>query len=723
MKLMQGYVRKAASFILSAAMVISLCPVFASAADNFAPGFPLPVDRKYKASVLAKYSDGSEHVSFLYNYTPLSSKPSDPYCIIDIPAEQGTPIYAVAGGTVYINATASASGNYIVLKHDDGTYSYYGHLQSKSSCAQGSTVSAGTVLGKVGMSGQATGPHLQFEWSGHDPYCEGVSKGYISGTTLAAAKYPHNHGGQGDDGDGSQVSIVFREPTDPSYAGKAFVTDTNATLVTEVSKPAGVRVSKMGMYLFDKDGNLLRVKEEDVSNLVSANLTRYHTWYDVNQEVGVTLTPGTYYEYQFYAVVNGVEHQGPVRSFTTTGSAPLRTATLRFDAAGGHVSETSRTVEIGKALGELPVPVRSGYTFAGWYTSAGSKDTPVTSSTVMPDLTALTIYAHWTEKPATAWSISYYADPIDAGDVSLTAMQAVKGEKVYFKFDPQDEWVPKSVSVVGESMQSIFVETVGEEEYAFLMPDEPVSILARFEKKQPSCEETGHQYGPWQTVSEPTCVAVGERMRVCSVCGERLRESISTIAHTPDASGVCTMCGQQVVPVEAVFADVENGAYYAEPVRWAVNNGITTGTSPTTFSPNQGCTRAQAVTFLWRAMGEPEPSGLSAAFADVPAGSYYEKAVAWAAERGITAGISDTMFGAERTCTRAQIVTFLYRASGSPGVSGTTPFADVDGRDYYYAPVAWAVQNGITGGTSPTTFGPNATCTRAQIMTFLYRAQ
>ena len=161
--------------------------------------------------------------------------------------------------------------------------------------------------------------------------------------------------------------------------------------------------------------------------------------------------------------------------------------------------------------------------------------------------------------------------------------------------------------------------------------------------------------------------------------------------------------------------------YFADAVLWAVENGVTSGTSATTFGPDQSCTRAQAMTFLWNAAGKPEPTQTSMKFTDVPAGSYYEKAVQWAVENGITSGTSETTFGSNNACTRAQIVTFLYKLNGSPAVSTGDSFSDVQSGSYYENAVQWAVENGVTSGTGATTFSPNSTCVRAQIVTFLYK--
>lgn len=176
-------------------------------------------------------------------------------------------------------------------------------------------------------------------------------------------------------------------------------------------------------------------------------------------------------------------------------------------------------------------------------------------------------------------------------------------------------------------------------------------------------------------------------------------------------------------PQTGVFVDVATGSYYEDAVDWAVENGITKGTDDTHFSPDGICTRAQAVTFLWRAAGSPKPETRTMPFTDVPVGSYYYDAVLWAVENGITKGTSDTTFSPNITCTRAQIVAFLWRSEKSPAAGTANPFADVKSTAYYADAVLWAVKENITKGTTSTTFGPNADCTRAQIVTFLWRCK
>ena len=269
----------------------------------------------------------------------------------------------------------------------------------------------------------------------------------------------------------------------------------------------------------------------------------------------------------------------------------------------------------------------------------------------------------------------------------------------------------------------------------------------------------------WETVSEtpPTCDTQGEIVRKCSECGETVTEETMHLQHdfisyetgpTCTVGGItrsfcklcgrvhfkgfadplghdygadgkaqrCSRCGLFNPALKTSFNDVPSGAFFSSPVEWAVENGITTGTSAVTFSPDEGCTRGQVVTFLWRAAGCPEPAGSSNPFRDVTEGDYYYSAVLWAVENEITKGTSATEFSPDETCTRGQIVTFLWRAAGSTtSESAENPFRDVKDGDYFLQAVLWAVQCEITLGTTNTTFSPNDECTRGQVVTFLYR--
>ena len=213
----------------------------------------------------------------------------------------------------------------------------------------------------------------------------------------------------------------------------------------------------------------------------------------------------------------------------------------------------------------------------------------------------------------------------------------------------------------------------------------------------------GHSFGEWVVIKEPTTTEDGLEERSCTRC-----------AHTE----------QRTIPkLENPFNDVAPGSFFYEPVMWAVENGITNGTSATTFGPNDQCMRAHVVTFLWRTVGSPEPKLMVNPFVDVKPTDFYYKPVLWALENGITSGMDATHFGPTAYCNRAQVVTFLYRTMDSPDVgAATNPFTDVAAGSFYEKPVLWAVENGVTAGLSATSFGPNSICNRAQIVTFLYRA-
>lgn len=217
-----------------------------------------------------------------------------------------------------------------------------------------------------------------------------------------------------------------------------------------------------------------------------------------------------------------------------------------------------------------------------------------------------------------------------------------------------------------------------------------------------------HQWDAGRTDPLATWDSPGRHVYTCGVCGEEREETIAATAGN----------------VRNPFLDVSSEIYYAAPVTWAVANYITSGTSaePPLFSPDQPCTRGQMVTFLWRAAGSPAPEAIASPFTDArDPGAYYYRAVLWAVEQGITQGTGETTFSPDATVTRSQTVTFLWRMAGTPSVPGTNPFRDVAQGDYYHAAVLWAVSREITRGTDSTHFSPASPCTRAQIVTLLYR--
>ena len=229
----------------------------------------------------------------------------------------------------------------------------------------------------------------------------------------------------------------------------------------------------------------------------------------------------------------------------------------------------------------------------------------------------------------------------------------------------------------------------------------------------------------------PTCYETGLTGKI--ICGKGcgavlLEPTVKDKLGHSYKSGTCTRCGhkqgtEDVAPTGTPFKDVKKTDWFAQPVLWAVENGITSGTSATTFSPDAACTRAQIVTFLWAAAGKPEPTVSTSPFSDVKDSDWFCKPVLWAVENDITSGVSEHTFAPNTPCSRAQVVAMLYKAKGSPAVQNSeNPFSDVKESNYYYHAVLWALENGVASGASANKFGASQPCTRAQIATFLYKA-
>ena len=254
---------------------------------------------------------------------------------------------------------------------------------------------------------------------------------------------------------------------------------------------------------------------------------------------------------------------------------------------------------------------------------------------------------------------SVTVDKTENGSVTVSPKSASKGDTVTITVKPDSGYVLETLTVTDKNGNELTLKDKGDGKYTFTMPAGKVEVKATF------------------------------------------MEDNSVLNF---------------------FYDVPNDAYFYEAVKWAVKNGITTGVGNDLFAPEQPCTRAQIVTFLWRAAGSPEPKGTAAGMTDVVSGSYYEKAVAWAIENGITTGTTATTFSPDATCTRGQSVTFLHRALKGTAPTTVNGFTDVAADAFYADAVAWAVESGVTNGTTDSTFSPNNGCTRAQIVTFLYRA-
>ena len=249
--------------------------------------------------------------------------------------------------------------------------------------------------------------------------------------------------------------------------------------------------------------------------------------------------------------------------------------------------------------------------------------------------------------------------------------------------------------------------------------------------KHYTCTRCGDSYGSAEidmlghdfvrsTFAEATCTEMGYGYYECSRCDEEYLEADRpALGHDWDGTE-CLRCGDtRLTP----FDDVVEGRYYEAPVAWAVANNITNGMSATEFIPDNPCTRAQVVTFLWRAAGQPQPENTNNPFVDLKAGSFYETAVLWAVESGITNGLDATHFAPDAPCNRGSVVTFLWRAAGKPQPENTdNPFVDLKAGSFYENAVFWAVENGITNGLDATHFSPDTTCNRGQVVTFLHRA-
>ena len=334
--------------------------------------------------------------------------------------------------------------------------------------------------------------------------------------------------------------------------------------------------------------------------------------------------------------------------------------TITFNGNGGTPSVGSmRTAN--QKLTSLPTATHSGrYSFDGWYTAA-SGGTKITTVTVFYENT--TVYAHWTY-------IGGGGSSGGGGGYTYHTIRAISGLNGSIS--------PSGWTSVRHGWDQTFTIT----------PDKGYAVA--------------------KVLVDGKSVGSVKSYTFKNVTKDHTIEVVFMKANGNPQTGV--------------FVDVAEGSYYEEAVDWAVENGITTGTGNNYFTPDGICTRAQAVTFLWRVAGSPTPKTEAMPFEDVLDGSYYYEAVLWAVENGITVGTSATTFSPELTCSRAHIVTFLWRAANSPSVKTDNPFTDVAADAYYIDAVLWAVKHKITVGTTLSTFSPDEGCTRAQIVTFLYRA-
>ena len=363
--------------------------------------------------------------------------------------------------------------------------------------------------------------------------------------------------------------------------------------------------------------------------------------------------------YSYYTSMNdALAAAKPGDTVTDLNATTESKVTLTLKYNDGATADTTYNVASGTTI-TLPTPAhRSGYTFNGWYD--GSKFYAAGASyKVSATATLNASWSYISSGSSSSYPIYSVSTPskTENGSVTVSPKSASKGSTVTITVKPDSGYVLETLTVTDKNGDELKLTDKGNGKYTFTMPGSKVEVKATF------------------------------------------MEDNSVLNF---------------------FYDVPNGAYFYEAVKWAVDKGITNGLSDTMFGPYESCTRAQIVTFLWRAAGSPEPKTVSS-FTDVPASAYYAKAVAWAVENGITNGMTETTFAPDATCTRGQSVTFLYRALKGTA-SGSTNFTDVKSDAFYADAISWAVANNVTNGTSNTTFSPNADCTRAEIVTFLYRA-
>ena len=344
---------------------------------------------------------------------------------------------------------------------------------------------------------------------------------------------------------------------------------------------------------------------------------------------------------------------------TLTAQWTVNQYTITYDLAGGTVEGNPDTYTIETVAFTLKNPTKSGYTFTGWSGTGLDSENNMTVTIPKGSTGNRSYTAHWRYNGGGGSGYSYYTIKATAGAGGSIS--------------------PSGSVSVREGRDQTFTIT----------PDKDYAVA--------NVKIDGKSIGA-----------------VKSYTFENVRRP-----HTIEVIFMKANGNPQI----GVFVDVATGSYYEDAVDWAVENGITKGTDDTHFSPDGICTRAQAATFLWRAAGSPKPETRTMPFTDVPAGSYYYDAVLWAVENGITKGTSNTTFSPNMTCSRAQIVTFLWRSEKSPAAGTANLFVDVKSTVYYADAVLWAVKEDITKGTTNTTFSPDADCTRAQIVTFLWRCK
>ena len=891
---------------------------------------------------------------------------------IDISCSIGTAVRAAKSGVVYDcyfgfgdeekdwSDTMRSFGNYIAIKHTDGTYSLYAHLKQQQLFSKNDTVSQGQTIAYSGNSGASSGPHCHFQATKNPSPSWGNAANLIN--TMPTEECISQNG--------ITVINTYVEASGYSTARMNYIFSTDVYTITldpgagtcsttivsvpKNSTPSSLPTPELSGYTFNGwYTKLYDGTQVTTSTTITANMRIHAHWtksgtkisfdpaggvlggvsgtymldgINVGRGVGklvVYTTSNSVINTNAYGCEVAVDSYGHVTQYrpygsqtpltvpwggfilsghsawdedtqTSCGGGPfvasigaLSDPYVRIDyetgevrAYNGHAAymANEKYVTSSGQYGVLPVPTKTGYYFDGWYT--GTNGTRVTYGTTY---TSNSLTAKWTQSPIPAASVSYNGHWYEVYDSNMTWKEAkalceslggylacittageqsavlnlalagkmnlyyigatdeavegtwrwVSGET--FQYNNWDPHLPEPSNLSGENYSSMMTvdsppnKHVGEwidcynmtcggiydysncgficeynvphacsHTYTYSVTTAPTTSAAGVltgtcpkcgdvttitlpklnttdysytVTNAPTCTATGTGRYTWKTttygtfyfdvtipktvhnyqttVTPPTCTAQGYTTHTCSVCGDSYKDSYTNaVGHawnagvitkpaTETETGIktftCTRCGEtktELIPKldgkVNPFVDVAKGKYYYDAVLWAYYHEpyqVTGGTDATHFSPNKTCTREQVVSFLYAANGKPEHHMTTNPFTDVKAKKYYYNAVMWAVENKITGGVTETTFGIGKPCTREQVVTFLWKAAGAPAPKSTsTPFTDVKAGKYYYNAVLWAVENKITGGTSATTFGVGKPCTRAQVVTFLYAA-
>lgn len=465
------------------------------------------------------------------------------------------------------------------------------------------------------------------------------------------------------------------------------ITESNAYLSGKVNFSQTMNTTQVGVRIYDSSNTRIALKDE----YVNYNTTYVNIWYDVTGELGIYLKSGQSYKFQFYTISNGKEYWSPIISFATAHTHNYASKVVQPTCTvQGY---TIHTCSCGNSYKDSYVNALGHSYSGGACTRCGQKDPNYTqTSGVRYVLSDGVLTVSGSGECTNAWMNNYSPN-------NVTKIVIGSGITSIGKAAFQGCAYVKSVDIAN-SVTKICTS-------AF------ISCWALDYVIIPTSVNTIEMTAFGNAIS-------GSTMNDVYYCGSAAQWGRISIGEHNDS--LLKASFHYNYDPNMSFTDVAPGSYCYDAVQWAVANGITNGTDATHFSPNAGCTRGQVVTFLWRAAGEPTVGG-NVGFVDVAPGSYCYEAVKWAVANGITKGTDATHFSPNATCTRGQVVTFMYRAEGEPAVGGSNGFVDVAAGSYCYNAVQWAVANGITKGTDATHFSPSATCTRGQVVTFLYRAE